>query len=192
MNIRSCSQLLALILLSFLLSVVATAQSRDHLTPQEVELVQESQILDKRTEVFVKAIERRMLVLNGMQTSNAKQLQKDSDKWGELPKGTRAELIGDIARILEEAITNIDDVGFHDEKSPLLPKALRKLDAAAEQIVVQLKPLGEQAKTADEISSVGQALENAQSIIDAAKKLPPPTETEKSKGKTRKPKERPE
>jgi len=178
-------------LLSLLLSIVGTAQSRDHLTPKEVELVQESQILDKRTEVFVKAIERRMLVLNGMQTSNAKQLQKDSEKWGELPQGTRAELIGDIAKILEEAITNIDDVGFHDEKNPLLPKALRKLDAAAEQIVAQLKPLGEQAKTPDEISSVGQALENAQSIIDAAKKLPAQVEPEKGKGKTKKPKEKP-
>ena len=191
MTIRSCSQALALMLLSLLLSIVGTAQSRDHLTPKEVELVQESQILDKRTEVFVKAIERRMLVLNGMQTSNAKQLQKDSEKWGELPQGTRAELIGDIAKILEEAITNIDDVGFHDEKNPLLPKALRKLDAAAEQIVAQLKPLGEQAKTPDEISSVGQALENAQSIIDAAKKLPAQVEPEKGKGKTKKPKEKP-
>ena len=191
MNTRSCSQLLALILLFLMFSVVANAQSRDHLTPQEVELVQQSQILDKRIEVFIKAIERRMLVLNGTQASNTRQLQKDSDTWGELPKGTRAELVGDIAKILDEAITNIDDVGFHDEKNPLLPKALRKLDAAAEQIVAQLRPIGEQAKTDDEISSVGQALENAQSIIDAAKKLPPPTEPEKSKGKTKKPKEKP-
>ena len=191
MNTRSSTQLLASVLLFLMLSIVANAQSRDHLTPQEVELVQESQILDKRIEVFIRAIERRMLVLNGTQASNTKQLQKDSDKWGELPKGTRAELIGDIAKILDEAITNIDDVGFHDEKNPLLPKALRKLAAAAEQLMAQLRPIGEQAKTADEVSSVEQAAENAQSIIDAAKKLPAQVEPEKGKGKTKKPKEKP-
>jgi hypothetical protein len=191
MNTRSCLQLLLSVLLFLMLGVVANAQTRDHLTPQEVELVQESQILDKRTEVFIKAIERRMLVLNGTQAGNTKQLQKDSDKWGELPKGTRAELIGDITKILDEAITNIDDVGFHDEKNPLLPKALRKLAAAAEQISAQLRPIGKQAKTDDEISSVEQAMENAQSIIDAARKLPAEVEPEKGKGKTKKAKEKP-
>ena len=191
MQMRACTQLLALTFLLLLLSFAAAAQSRDHLTPQEVELVQESQVLDKRTEVFIKAIERRMLVLNGTQASNAKQLQKDSEKWGELPKGTRAELIGDIARILEEATTNIDDVGLHDEKNPLLAKALRKLDTTAEQLVAQLTPLGEQASNPDEISSIAQTIENAHSIIDAAKKLPAQVEPEKGKGKTKKPKEKP-
>ncbi|MCU1266670.1 MAG: hypothetical protein JWM21_2988 [Acidobacteria bacterium] len=191
MQIKACSKFLALILLLLLTSFAAAAQSRDHLTPQEVELVQESQVLDKRTEIFVKAIERRMLALNGAAASNVKQLQKDSEKWGELPKGTRAELIGDIAKILEEAITNIDDVSFHDEKNPLLSKALRKLDTTAEQLITQLTPLGEQTKNADEISSISQALENAQSIIEAAKKLPAQVEPEKGKGKTKKPKEKP-
>jgi hypothetical protein len=191
MQKRSCSQLLASVFLLSLLSFAAAAQSRDHLTPQEVELVRESQVLDLRTEVFIKAIERRLLALTGAQPANAKQLQKDSEKWGELPKGTRAELIGDIARILEEAITNIDDVGFHDEKNPLLPRALRKLDAAARQLVTQLTPLGEQTRNADEISSIGQAIENAQSIIEAARNLPAQTEPEKGKSKNKKPKEKP-
>jgi hypothetical protein len=191
MQTRACSQLFAVTSLLLLLSFAAAAQSRDHLTSQEVELVQESQILDQRTEVFIKAIERRLLALTGAQAANAKQLKKDSEKWGELPKGTRAELIGDIARILEEAITNIDDVGLHDEKNPLLPKALRKLDTTAEQLVAQLTPLGEQAKNPDEISSIAQAIENAQSIIDATRKLPAQTEPEKGKGKNKKPKEKP-
>lgn len=191
MQTKACSRFLASTILLLLVSFATAAQSRDHLTPQEVELVQEAQALDQRTDIFIKAIDRRMLSLNGTQASNAKQLQKDSEKWGELPKGTKAELIGDIGRILEEATTNIDDVSFHDEKNPLLSKALRKLDAAAKQIVAQLAPLGEQAKDPDEISSIAQALENAQSIIDAAKKLPAQVEPEKVKGKTKKPKEKP-
>ena len=188
MRIRLCLQILVLTFMFSFVSFAVAAQSRDHLTPQEIELVQESQVLDKRTEVFIKAIERRMLAVNGNPATNTKQLQKDSEKWGELPRGSRAELIGDIARILEEAITNIDDVGYHDEKNPLLPKALRKLDAAAELLVTQLAQIGEQAKSPEEISSVTQALENAHSIIDAAKKLPPPSDAEKTKGKNKKPK----
>lgn len=192
MQIKACSQFLALTLLVLLTSFAAAAQARDHLTPQEVELVQEAQVLDQRTEIFVKAIQRRMIALNLMQAQvvNNKQAQKESERWGELPKGTRAELIGDIARILEEATTNIDDVSFHDEKNPLLSKALRKLDTAAEQIVAQMTPLGEQAKSPDEISNISQALENAHTIIDAAKKLPAQVEPEKGKGKTKKPKEK--
>jgi len=188
MQIRAGLSLLSLTFLLLLSSAVGTAQSRDHLTPQEIELVQESQILDKRIDVFIKASERRMLVLTGTQASNSKQLQKDSEKWGELPKGTRAELINDIAKILDEAITNIDDVSLHDEKNPLLPKALRKLATFATQVVTQLTPIREQAKNADELSGIAQTLDSAQSIIEAEKKLPPPSDTEKSKGKTKKPK----
>ena len=178
-----------LLSLPFFLALVfgpAHGQTRDHLTPQEVELIQESQLLDKRTDVFIMAIERRLLALNGTQPSNAKQLQKEADKWGELPTGSKAELIGDIARILEEAITNLDDVSYHDEKSPLLAKSLRKLDVTAQQLVTQLTPISEQSNNPGEVSSANQALDNARSIIDAAKKLPPPTEPEKTKGKTKK------
>ena len=70
------------ICLSLLLSLIfplqaSPIQKRDHLTPQEVDLVKEAQILDKRIEVFVKAAERRLMVINGTAASNAKQLKKD-------------------------------------------------------------------------------------------------------------------
>src|SRR5467141_450525 len=104
MQNKACSQILALAFLTLLLASLVNAQSRVHLTAKEVELVQEAQILDKRIDVFSKASERRMMVLNGTQAGATKQLQKDSEKWGELPQGTRGELIDDIAPILEEAI----------------------------------------------------------------------------------------
>ena len=188
MHIKAGSQLLALTFFLLLLTFPVSAQSRDHLTPQEVELIQEAQILDKRIDIFIKATERRMKVLTGVPAGDAKQLKKDSEVWGELPTGTRAELLDDIAKILEEAITNIDDVSMHDEKNPLLPKAVRKLATAATQIANQLTPLREQTKSAAELSSIEQALENAQMIMDAVNKLPPPSEPEKGKGKTKKPK----
>jgi hypothetical protein len=177
---------LALYLLLFLsTSAPITAfspQSRDHLTPQEVDLVKEAQILDKRVDVFVKAADRRLLVLSGGAAVSEKQLKKDSEKWGDLPTGSRAELVGDIAHIFDEAITNIDDVSSRDERNPLIPKALRKLAAAVTRIVDQLATLRAQAKGEAEIASFELLNEDAQSILEAAKKLPPEVE-KKAKGK---------
>jgi len=163
-------------------SLAGATQSRDHLTPQEVELIKEAQVLDQRMDIFVKAADRRLLVLTGLDAPSAKQLKKDSEKWGELPTGSRAELIGDIAKILDEAITNIDDVSARDEKNPLIPKALRKLAAEATRIYDQLRPMREQAKGDAEIARFEELAENADSILEAAKKLPPPIE---KKGKSK-------
>ena len=151
---------------------------RDYLTPKEEEQVKEAQIIDKRIEVFIKAAERRILVLTGqnatLQNATAsKQAQKDLEKWGELPKGTRAELIMDIANILDAAITNIDDVALRDERNPLIPKALRKLADAATRFQAQLTPMREQAKDDLERNAIDQVMENVQEILGAANKLPP-------------------
>lgn len=174
-------------------SLAAILQSRDHLTPQEIELVKDAQELDKRVDVFIKAADRRLLVLNSAGAATdataAKQLKKDAETWGELPTGSRAELIGDIAKIFDEAITNIDDVALRDEKNPLISKALRKLAAAASRIVEQLKPAEAQATGSAELSSFDQLTENVESILEAATKLPPPAAEKKGKGKSEKPKE---
>ncbi len=158
----------------------AVAQQRDHLTQQEVDLVKEAQILDKRIDVFIKATERRLMVLNGSAAANAKQLKKDSEKgWGELPTGSRAELVSDIAKILDEAITNIDDVSTRDERNPLIAKSLRKLAQATNTIMSQLKPLATEAKSEAEVASFELLNEDAQSILEAANKLPPEVVTDK-------------
>jgi len=186
MTARAPILLLAIVSLLFFSSLAHAFQAREHLTPQEIELVKDAQILDERIDVFIEAADRRMLVLNAGVTDAAttKQLKKDSETWGELPAGSRAELITDIAGIFDEAITNIDDVSSRDEKNPLIPKALRKLAAAASRIVEQLKPAEAQAKNDAELSSFDQLTENAESILQAANKLPPPTAAEK-KGKTK-------
>ena len=179
------STLLLIAVLTLSSGLVAAAfQAREHLTEQEIELVKDAQILDKRIDVFIKAADRRMLVLNGTSPdpATAKQLKKDSDSWGELPTGSRAELMADIAGIFDEAITNIDDVSSRDEKNPLIPKALRKLAAAATRIVEQLKPAEAQAKGDAELSSFDQLADNADAIIQAASKLGPAPPAEK-KGK---------
>ena len=186
MIIRTPLLLLTAVLIFSCCSLARGFQAREHLTEQEIELVKDAQVLDKRIEVFVKAADRRVLVLSGTgpDAATAKQLKKDSDAWGELPTGSRAELIADIAGILDEAITNIDDVSSRDEKNPLIPKALRKLAAAATRIVEQLKPAEAQAKGEAELSSFDQLADNADAIIQAASKLGPAPPPEK-KGKTK-------
>lgn len=183
----------SLFAISLCLNLVVAAQgrsiqTREHLTSQEIELVKDTQILDKRIDVFIKASDRRVLAIMGTAATNAKQLKKDSEIWGELPSGSRAELIGDIARIFDEAITNIDDVSSRDEKNPLIPKSLRKLAAAASRIVDQLKPLESQAKGEAEVGNFDQLTENAESILQAANKLPLPAD-KKGKSKTEKSKD---
>jgi hypothetical protein len=160
---------------------VSHAQKRDHLTEKEVDLVKEAQELDKRIDVFIKAAERRMMVINGSSAANAKQLKKDSERWGELPTGSRAELVSDIARILDEAITNIDDVSARDERNPLISKSLRKLATSVNTMMAQLKPLSAQAKGDGEIASFEALNEGAQSILEAVNKLPPEVEKKAKK-----------
>ena len=169
------------LLLLLLLPIQAFSQKRDHLTPQEVDLVKEAQILDKRIDVFIKAAERRLIVINNSAAANAKVLKKDSERWGELPTGSRAELVGDIARIFDEAITNIDDVSARDERNPLIAKSLRKLATAVNTILGQLKPLSADAKSDAEIASFELLHEDAQSILEAANKLPPEVVDKKAK-----------
>jgi hypothetical protein len=181
MTTRTISSTLVILCLGLLLCAKASSPQRDHLTPQEVDLVKEAQILDKRMEVFIKAAERRLMVLSGAQTANAKQSKKDSELWGDLPTGTHAELISDIAGILDEAITNIDDAGSRDERNPLIPKALRRLAEAVNNIMTQVAPLRTQAKSEAEVASLEMLNEDARQILEAAKKLPPEVETKKKK-----------
>ncbi len=180
--------MIGMILVPSLTSMAANAttqQGRDYFTPEEIQLVQDAQVLDKRIEIYIKAIDRRMLVINNSAGANPKQLKKDSEKWGELPTGSRAELMSDISRILDSAISNIDDVSTRDENNPLIPKALRKLSATATRLVAELRPLAAQLKTESESSTFDQLTENADSIIQAANKLPAATE-KKSKSKSEK------
>ncbi|HKQ52312.1 MAG TPA: hypothetical protein VJT74_08095 [Pyrinomonadaceae bacterium] len=175
-----------LILLTLAASGAPRPPARDFLTPMEEERVKEAQILDKRIEVFIKAAERRLLVLTGPTAADGKQLKKDSELWGELPTGTRTELIMDIANILDAAVTNIDDVALRDEKNSLIPKALRKLAAEATRLQSQVAALGRQTEVTSERRAVEHVMTNIQEILEAAGRLPAEEPGKKEKGKSKK------
>ena len=169
-----------LILLALLVtSPVAAAPQREHLTPEEVEIIRDTQELDKRTGVFIKAVERRLLALSD---PSAKQLKDELEKWGEV-KGTRTQILSDVARILDEAVVNIDDAHTHNQKSPLLRKALYKLSEASNRFIPQLLPLRAAAQSEPEREVLEQAIEQAQQIVEAAKTHAINEDDGKDKGK---------
>ncbi|HEX3558120.1 MAG TPA: hypothetical protein VHU19_02890 [Pyrinomonadaceae bacterium] len=148
-------------------SVVAAAQQREHLTQEEIEMVRDNQELDKRTDIFIKAAERRLLAATNPEEAS-RQAAKDKEKWGEV-KGTRAQLFYDISKILDEAVTNVDDSAQHSPDSPLLRKSLYKLSDAAGRIEPQLAKLREGAREEAEADQLDRAIETAQEILEAAK-----------------------
>jgi hypothetical protein len=168
----------------FSFSGSASAQKRDHLTDAETELIRFHQELDKRIEVLIKAADRRMAIINGTsQPDTRKKSVKDEPDWGEIPKGSRADLINDIAGILDEAITNIDDVGRRDEKNPLISRSLRRLTAAANLYAGQFNLIQSHTSNEDELSAIQRALDYAQQIMEVGSKLPPPAPEKKTKSK---------
>jgi hypothetical protein len=165
---RAAVLLLFSLCLCLSLPAAAAAQrTREHLTPEEIELIRDNQVLDARTGVFIKAAERRLLAVTNPAEA-AKNAPKDKEKWGEL-KGTRAQLFYDISKILDEAVVNVDDVAVHDPDSPLLRKALYMLGAAAGRILPELAKLREGVKEEAEADQLDRALETAKEISDAAK-----------------------
>lgn len=154
------------------------AFSRDHLTEQEAGLVADTQELDKRIAVFIKAIERRFAVIAD---PSAKQSSKDLEHFGPMPQGTRAELLSDIAKIIDESITNIENISERDPSNPLINKSLHKLADSCKGYLSQLAQMRDKATNEKEFRVIENAMENAQMVVDAAQKLPPPTKGKSGK-----------
>jgi hypothetical protein len=152
---------LVVIGLAFLLYVPAEAQKRDHLTEQEVELVRDTQVIDQRIMVFIKAADRRLLVLT---TPNATQKKKEEEQWGPLPTGTKLELLTDYKRILEEAEEKLDDAYERSAKNELIPKALSKFKEAVTRHITQLRALASQITDPKEQRALAEAIEEAETV----------------------------
>lgn len=162
---RACCA--ALLVAAFSIAFVAFAQTpkRDHLTEQEVDLVREFQEIDKRAEIFIKAAERRLLVLTN---PNATQKKKEEELWGPLPAGTKLELLTDYKRILEEVEEKLDDAYNRDSKAEGLGKAVKKIKEAAERHIVQLRALAPQLHDKKEQRALLEAIAEAETVSKAA------------------------
>lgn len=179
--------------LSVLMPISVSAQ-RDYFTAEEIELIRENQEIDRRIDVLIHAIDRRFASLK-LNVAAPKRTVKD-EVWGELPKGTRLELLYDIKRILQKAIDDIDSLSerpdsaiIQDPSDPsekkskgfavLFPKAVRSLAAAANRYAPVLKTELDKDNDPGEKGSVIDSLEMCDQIIAAVAKLP--AETKKAK-----------
>jgi hypothetical protein len=154
-------------MLLFMISPLGThsqTQQRDHLTEKEDELLREFQVIDKRIEVFIKAADRRLLVLAN---PNATQKKKEEETWGPLPTGSKLELLTDYKRILEEAEEKMDD-GLYRGKSPALEKALNKFKEAAVRQIPLLRALTPQLTDKREQRALEEAIEEAETVSQAS------------------------
>jgi hypothetical protein len=149
----------------FFVASQAQIEKRDHLTEQEVDLVREFQEIDKRTEIFIKAAERRLLVLAD---PNATQKKKEEEIWGPLPKGTKLELLQDYKQILEEAEEKLDDWNNRGGNDKLLPKALNKFKDAATRHIAQLRAMVPQLTDKREQRALTEAIEEAEVVTKAS------------------------
>jgi hypothetical protein len=168
-----------------LLPSLARAQ-RDYFTPEEVELIRDSQEIDRRINVLVRAMDRRFEVLKSDVAAPAVS-KKDTSKWGALPEGTRAEMLFDIKRILRKAIDDIDSLAERPESGvisadrdpkdaksydEIFPKAVRNLAKAAERYLPVLKTELDKTKDNAEKGSILDTIDMCQDIIAAVPKLP--------------------
>ena len=123
--VRSLSILIfSLLVFSFsLFTTAVSAQSRDFLTAEEVEIIRDAQQIDDRMSVLVKAMDRRFAALNAAVSSPvAGKEKKDDREWGKSPTGTRIELLGDIKRIMQKAIDDIDNLAERPDSMVVDPE----------------------------------------------------------------------
>lgn len=155
----------------------ANAQGRDHLTKEEIEIVRDVQDVDLRMKVFSKAIDRRLLALegtDGLSEKEKKRLEKDTEKWGALRTGKRLLLLSDIAGILNESIDKFEDVYERDPKNELVPYAYHNLADYVDGLVPKLNALMTDELTGSEKSAIRRALKNCSDILKVRNAIPKP------------------
>jgi hypothetical protein len=153
----------------------ADAQKRDYLTEAEIELVRDNQEIDLRVGILTKAIDRRFAVINN-------KAVKESEKWGEAPKGTRLELLIDIERLLVKAIDDLNQVAERNKENKLFPKGIHKLADSCTEYLPQFKSLLDTVKDGKERGSLLGSTESCNQVLEAAANVPKePTKEEKKK-----------
>lgn len=171
-NSKILTFVIALAALAVLLPTAVSAQKRDYLSELEADLVRDNQQLDLRIDILTKAIDRRFAVLNG-EPEGKKDWQRSSDTWGEMPKGSRAALFGDIEKLLQKAIDDIDNVASHDQTdSKFFPPAVRALGSSATRYLPMLTAALEKTKDEKESGAIIDSIEFCNQIIEAVAKLP--------------------
>src|SRR5258708_30808046 len=185
------SQFLLFLTLVFLFGAGSwvDAQRRDYLTDDEIEIVRDAQQIDQRVAVLAHAVDRRFGALGlatGEPTEKKDKKEKDSDKWGAVPAGTRLELLDDVRRIIQKAVDDIDNLASRPDSmvveeagkgqkpkkyEDIFPKAVHTLASAAKRYKPILEKEAETVKDEREKGVILQSLKLCGQIIDAESSL---------------------
>lgn len=172
------------------------AQERDFLTADEVELIRDAQEIDRRIDVLVHAADRRFEAMK-IDVGSVPIRQKDEWKWGPMPTGERVQLFGDIRRLLQKAIDDIDNLAEHpdaailptpDDKkakplAEIFPIAVRSLAAAAARYRPALTKELDTVPAGRERSLISASIDMCDEIIASVDKLPKETPGTPAKNK---------
>lgn len=162
------------ILIFTVLCIAASAQRRDYMTDAEIELVRDAQEIDLRVGVLTRAIDRRFAVLSN-------QSVKESDEWGPAPTGTRLQLLSDVQKLLDKAISDIDNVAEKNRDSKLFPKAVHTLAGSCSQYDTKLRVLLDTTTEQKEKGVILGSLDLCSQVREAVAQMPPePTKEEKT------------
>lgn len=174
----SVAAIVAAFFVIFSLASVANSQRRDFVNDEEAELIREYQEVDLRIDVLMKFIDRR-LAAAGIPGHNWAP-QKNPELWGAEPKGTRAELLYDVKRILQKAVDDIDDIASrenaaiegNERSGKLFPKAVRNLAGAASRFKPIFQAELSTSKDEKEKGVLYDSIDLCDQIIEAASNLP--------------------
>jgi hypothetical protein len=115
----------------------------------------------------------------------ARSKLKDPEKWGE-PKGSKAELLFDISKILLSAIDNIEYVAEKDAANRLLPKSMHTLADASRKYLPQLEAYKSRLNDKMEQAAILTSIDYCNQIIEASAKVPKEAPKEEKKKKSSK------
>ncbi len=167
----------------------ASAQRRDYMTDQEVEVIRDAQDLDVRIGVLIKMIDRRFNAL-GIEVGGWKGGGKNAGDWGPEPTGERRELFDDIRKLLQKAVDDINNAAEFPNSAPVrdmsnpddkraakddphrFGKAVHLLAQAAGRYQTPLKNALPTIKDEKDKGAVYDALDSCNEIIASANKTP--------------------
>jgi len=146
--------------------LIAGQGAKEYLTSQEIDQLKEAQEIDLRVKVLMKIAERRLVLI---ENPSAVPSKKEEAQWGALLKVTRAELLNQYVRAIDETIVNIEDAYSRTPDEKTLYKALKAFREATDQYLERLKAVRSTVKDENDLRALDRAIEATELANEDAK-----------------------
>jgi hypothetical protein len=147
-------------------SLGAGAQTREFLTPKEIQQIQDAQEIDARVKIYLEAAALRL------KTAEERLTGKESEPGDPLEFHTVEDMLDAYYRCIRSVMINLDDAVQKPRTDPdRLKKALKNLQGSTEKAqkdLALLKKLAEEKRIEKAWNLVNQALDITQGARDGA------------------------